>query len=98
MRSGVLLIPLHSLSSTVALRSRQRRGVYLVLLFLRVEARAVDAEEVGRRLLVAARALERALDDELLDLFERHVGRHVPVRSRGVLLGERPVVEGQVYG
>src|SRR5215212_11195162 len=77
---------------------RECRDVDLVLLNLRVEPRAVNPEQVRRGLLVAAGALERALDDELLDLFERHVGRHVPARAGHGLVGERAVVEGQIDG
>src|SRR5438045_3359939 len=40
-------------------------------------------EQVRRLLFIAAGALQRTFDDELLDVFERHVRRHVPLHRRG---------------
>src|ERR1043165_5058856 len=49
----------------------------LVLLDLTVKARPVNAKHICSFLLVSASSLKGTLDHELLDFFERHVGRDV---------------------
>ena len=65
---------------------------------LAVEARTIDAQEVGCRLLVAARSLQCLFDDQLFDVFERHVGGHVPAHALQSAFGQRPVIEGKIDG
>src|SRR5262249_57345227 len=58
------------------LRRLRARPLDAVAAHLVVDARAVDAEALGRLALVAAREAERLGDRELLHLLERQVGRH----------------------
>ena len=60
----------------------KRRDINIVFPYFAVESRAIDTEQVSGCLLVAAGALKRLLDYQPLDIFQSHVGRHIPSCSR----------------
>src|SRR6266550_735112 len=64
------------------LGGNQRGHVNIVLSYLAVQPRTINAQQVSGCLLVTASALQCFLDHQALDVFERHVWRHVPTCAR----------------
>src|SRR6266550_5625320 len=78
------------------LGGNQRGHVNIVLSYLAVQPRTIDAQQVSGRLLVAASALQRLLDHKTLNIFERHVWRYVPAGTRRRSFQQRAIIKRQV--
>ncbi len=63
------------------LDGNERRHVDIVLSYLAVKPRAVNSQQIRRRLLVAASALQRSFDYQPFNIFQRHIGRDIPSRT-----------------
>src|SRR5438309_2045135 len=78
------------------LSGHQRCHVNLVLSYLAIESRTINAEQLCCRLLVTARALKRFLDYQPFDVLQRHVRRHIPSDACRGSLRKRSIIKGQI--